>query len=101
VAEDGTETEAERIVGVSRYITNPDGNTCEFSLVVSDQMTGQGLGSRLMLSIMDEARAKGLAEIIGLILAENSGMLRLMTSLGFKVQSFAEDPDFKIATKAL
>jgi acetyltransferase len=101
LAEDGSETESERIVGVSRYITNPDGNTCEFSLVVADQMTGQGLGSRLMLSIMDEARAKGLSEIIGLILAENSGMLRLMKNLGFKVQSFAEDPDFKIATKAL
>ena len=100
-AADGSETESERIVGVSRYITNPDGRTCEFSLVVADQMTGRGLGSRLMLSIMDEARAKGLAEIIGLILAENSGMLRLMTSLGFKIQPFPEDPDFKVATKAL
>jgi acetyltransferase len=100
-AADGSETETERIVGVSRYITNPDGRTCEFSLVVADQMTGRGLGSRLMLSIMDEARAKGLAEIIGLILAENSGMLRLMTSLGFKIQPFPEDPDFKVATKAL
>jgi acetyltransferase len=101
VAADGSETETERIVGVSRYITNPDGSTCEFSLVVSDQMTGQGLGSRLMLSIMDEARAKGLSEIIGLILAENGPMLRLMTNLGFRIQTFPEDPDFKIATKAL
>jgi acetyltransferase len=101
VAADGSETESERIVGVSRYITNPDGMTCEFSLVVADPMTGQGLGSRLMLSIMDAARGRGLAEIIGLILADNAGMLRLMTRLGFRIQSFAEDPDFKIATKAL
>jgi acetyltransferase len=53
--------ETERIVGVSRYITNPDQTSCEFSLVVADDFKGQGLGSRLMLSIMDAARAKGLA----------------------------------------
>ncbi len=100
-AEDGTVTEIEQILGVSRYVTNPDGASCEFSLVVSDQLKGQGLGSRLMLSIMDVARSKGLTEIIGLILANNSAMFKLMTSLGFQVAHFPEDPDFKIATKAL
>ncbi len=101
IAADGSEIETEQILGVSRYITNPDGNTCEFSLVVSDRMAGQGMGSRLMLSVMDVARARGLTEIIGLILANNATMLRLMASLGFKIQVFAEDPDFKIATKTL
>jgi GNAT superfamily N-acetyltransferase len=61
-AEDGQFTETEQIIGVSRYITNPDQTSCEFSLVVSDQHKGQGLGSRLMLSIMEFARAKGLSE---------------------------------------
>jgi acetyltransferase len=28
--------ETERIIGVSRYITNPDQTSCEFSLVVAD-----------------------------------------------------------------
>jgi hypothetical protein len=28
-------------------------------------------------------------------------MLKLMTSLGFKIAAYAEDPDFRIATKAL
>lgn len=97
----GVETETGHIVGVSRYITNPDGMTCEFSLVVSDTMKGQGLGTRLMLSIIEQARAKGLTEIIGLILADNSNMLKLMASLGFRIQPFPEDPDFKLAVKAL
>ena len=98
---DGEFTETERVIGVSRYITNPDQTSCEFSLVVSDDYKGQGLGSRLMLSIMDFARAKGLAEIDGLVLANNPNMLRLMSSLGFAVRPFAEDPDFKLVTKAL
>ncbi|MDO8419315.1 MAG: GNAT family N-acetyltransferase, partial [Rubrivivax sp.] len=100
-ADDGSHTETERLVGVVRYITNPDGTSCEFSLVISDDFKGQGLGSRLMLSIIDLARSKGLAEIVGLILANNTAMLRLMRSLGFTVAAFPEDPDFRIATKVL
>ena len=100
-ADDGTVEETERIIGVSRYITNPDQTSCEFSLVVGDEFKGQGLGSRLMLSIIDAARAKGLSEIDGLILANNGNMLRLMISLGFTIGPFPEDPDFKLASKAL
>ena len=99
--DDGRVVERERIIGVSRYITNPDQTSCEFSLVVADDFSGQGLGTRLMLSIMDAARAKGLTEIDGLILANNLGMLRLMKSLDFTIVPFADDPDFKLASKAL
>jgi acetyltransferase len=98
---DGEMSETERVVGVSRYITNPDQSSCEFSLVVADDFGGKGLGSRLMQSIMDVARDKGLAEIDGLVLANNPGMLKLMRSLGFEVKTFAEDPDFKLVTHAL
>lgn len=98
---DGEFTETERIVGVSRYITNPDQSSCEFALVVADDFSGKGLGSRLMLSIMDVARERGLTEMDGLVLANNPGMLKLMRSLGFAVKTFAEDPDFKIVTHAL
>jgi acetyltransferase len=100
-AEDGGTSEQERIVGVSRIVTNPDGTSCEFALLVADDYAGRGLGSRLMLSIMDAARRMGLAEIMGLILTNNAPMLKLMASLGFHVAPYAEDPDFRIATKAL
>jgi acetyltransferase len=99
--DDGSYQEVQRIVGVSRYITNPDQTTCEFSLVVADDFGGQGLGSRLMHAIMDVARAKGLEDIEGLVLSNNDTMLRLMRSLGFAVKPFPEDPDFKLCVKAL
>jgi acetyltransferase len=98
---DGSVSETERIVGVSRVVTNPDGTSCEFALLVADDFVGLGLGSRLMLSIMEAARSQGLAEVMGLILTNNTPMLRLMTSLGFKIAAFPEDPDFRIATKSL
>ncbi|MEY3124821.1 MAG: hypothetical protein RLZZ573_1341 [Pseudomonadota bacterium] len=98
---DGVATEVARIVGVSRYITNPDRTSCEFSLVVTDDFKGQGLGSRLMLSIMDFAREKGLTEIEGLVLANNPNMLKLMKGLGFSAKTFAEDADFKLVSQLL
>jgi acetyltransferase len=98
---DGEFTETERMIGVSRYIANPDLTSCEFSLVVDDEFNGQGLGSRLMLSIMDVARHKGLSEIDGLVLVKNAGMLKLMKNLGFQIQTYVEDPDFKLCSKTL
>jgi len=97
----GEIVESERIIGVSRMITNPDQATCEFSLLVADDYAGKGLGSRLMESIMDVARDKGLSEVEGLVLTQNTGMLKLMRSLGFAVKPFAEDPDFRLVTHPL
>ena len=98
---DGSVTVTQRIVGVSRYVTNVDGKTCEFALAVADDFGGKGLGSRLMLSIMDVAREKGLSEIEGLVLVNNPNMLRLMRSLGYTVKPYAEDADFRLVTHLL
>ena len=100
-AEDGSFTENERIIGVSRYVTNPDQNTCEFSLAIADEFNGQGLGSRMMLSIMDVARSKGLSQIEGLVLTNNAPMLKLMRSLEFEVRKYEEDPDFRLCVRTL
>ncbi|MDO5653456.1 MAG: bifunctional acetate--CoA ligase family protein/GNAT family N-acetyltransferase [Brachymonas sp.] len=97
----GAPDKPDRIIAVSRYVTNPDSNSCEFSLLVADDFAGKGIGSRMMRSIMDVAREKGLKEIIGLVLAKNTGMLRLMTSLGFAIKTYEEDPDFKLVTHQL
>jgi acetyltransferase len=101
VGKDGEVQVTERIVGVSRYITNPDRASCEFSLVVADDFGGRGIGSRLMRCIMEVAREKGLKEIDGLVLVNNPGMLNLMRGLGFEVKPFAEDEDFKLVSYQL
>lgn len=101
VHDDGEVSHKERIVGVSRYVTNPDHVSCEFALLVADDFAGRGLGSRLMLSIMDVARERGLAEIQGLVLANNPNMLKLMRRLGFDVRPFEDDPEFKLVVHQL
>jgi acetyltransferase len=99
--EEGGFTETESIIGVSRYVTNPDRMSCEFSLAISDEFNGQGLGSRMMLEIMDVARSKGLTQIEGLVLTNNAPMLRLMRSLDFEVHKYDEDPDFRLCVRVL
>ncbi len=99
--DDGGFDECERIVGVSRIITNPDQTSCEFSLLVADDFGGKGLGSRLMEGITDVAREKGLTDIEGLVLSNNADMLKLMRGLGFTAKPFPEDPDFKLVTRSL
>ena len=69
--------------------------------MVAHDFKGRGLGSRLMLSIMEFAREKSLTEIEGLVLANNPAMLKLMKGLGFQVKSFPGDADFKRVSQLL
>jgi len=98
---EGGFTETQRIIGVSRYVTNPDKSTCEFALVIADEFSGQGLGSRMMLSIIDVARSNGLSRIEGLVLSKNAAMLKLMRSLDFKIGPYEDDADFRLCVRAL
>ncbi|MFZ6689897.1 GNAT family N-acetyltransferase [Undibacterium sp. SXout11W] len=98
---EGGFTVTEKIIAVSRYVTNPDKSSCEFSLLVADEFNGQGLGSRMMSSIIDVARSKGLTTMEGLVLAKNTGMLKLMRSLDFKIHIYEEDPDLKLCVRQL
>lgn len=79
-------------LGVARYAINPDGKSCEFALVVADHITGKGLGQKLMLSLMEAARSKGLETIEGEVLNQNHNMLKLMTRLGFAIRPSTDDP---------
>ncbi len=92
---------AEIELGVARYAINPDGDTCEFALVIADSVAGKGLGQKLMVSLMEAARSKGLSTIEGEVLNNNHRMLKLMTRLGFDIRSSEEEPAVMKVSKAL
>src|SRR5690606_7161876 len=75
--------DGDRIIGVARYLLNPDRDTCEFAIAVGDDFQGQGLGTTLMRALIDEARLRGLKRMEGYVLAINAPMIRLMRALGF------------------
>jgi acetyltransferase len=88
-------------LGVARYAINPDGDSCEFALVVADNIQGKGLGQKLMVALMEAARDKGLSVIEGEVLSSNHKMLRLMTRLGYAIKASEEDPSVMKVSKPL
>jgi acetyltransferase len=86
---------AEKEVGVVRYATSPDGESCEFAIVVADDWQGKGLARRLMGTLIDTARGANLRYMRGDFLAENSRMLAFVASLGFVLSTHPEDPGLK------
>ncbi|MEX0730423.1 MAG: bifunctional acetate--CoA ligase family protein/GNAT family N-acetyltransferase [Aquisalimonadaceae bacterium] len=70
-------------LGVARYVTNPDGRSCEFAVAVADAWHRKGIGRLLMTELINTARDRGLERMEGQILNDNRSMLALMDRLGF------------------
>ncbi len=92
VTADGT---GEQQIGVARYTTNIDKESCEFALVVSDRWRGRGIAHHLMTNLMDVARGRNLEKMQGQVLSENLKMLELVASLNFQIRNDPEDPAIK------
>jgi len=94
---DGKEVE----LGVARYAINPDGESCEFAVVVNDQWQKQGIGHKIMAVLMDIARAKGMRVMDGEVLKSNRRMIKLAESLGFKIEAHPEDDSVRYISRSL
>jgi len=92
-------TQQARMIGVARYISNPDELSCEFALTVADDWQKRGLGRQLMERLIAVARDRGLQVMEGDVLAQNSKMLRLCTSLGFHTIYDSGDPEVVIVRR--
>jgi acetyltransferase len=88
-------------LGVARYAINPDGDSCEFALVVTDSFQGKGLGQKLMAVLMEAARSNGLSAIEGEVLSNNHNMLKLMMRLGFAIKTSEDDQSVMKVSRAL
>jgi acetyltransferase len=82
----------DKIVGVARYYTLPDPKDCEFAIVVGDDWQHRGIARRLMGALVDAARDGRHTRMLGTVLKENRRMLKFAESLGFEVETSAEDP---------
>jgi acetyltransferase len=80
------------ILGVVRLILDPDLQRGEYGIIVRSDIKGHGLGWQLMKHLIDYARHEGVAEITGLVLAENGTMINMVRQLGFRVVSNPADP---------
>jgi acetyltransferase len=82
-----------RMLGVARYVSNPDRQSCEFALTVADEWQSKGIGRQLMQRLMTVARNRGIEIMEGEVLSRNARMLRLCERLGFRAAHRADEPD--------
>ncbi|NMG17076.1 bifunctional acetate--CoA ligase family protein/GNAT family N-acetyltransferase [Aromatoleum bremense] len=97
IQEDGKEVE----IGVCRYAVNPDGESCEFAIVVADAWQRHGLARKLMGILIETARNKGIMYMNGVFLANNERMLKFVQGLGFTLSNDPEDSTVKIGVLPL
>ncbi len=97
IEEDGKEVE----LGVCRYAVNPDGESCEFAIVVADEWQHRGLARKLMGVLIETARNRGIAYMNGVFLANNERMLKFVQGLGFVLSNDPEDSSIKLGVLAL
>ncbi|MDD5462709.1 MAG: GNAT family N-acetyltransferase [Methylococcales bacterium] len=88
-------------LGVGRYLTNPDGNSVEFALVVVDDCQRLGIGTRIMKALMQTAKSKGMLFFEGEVLVINKPMLSLVKKLGFSIENIADDNEVVRVVKDL
>ena len=55
-----------------------DAHAAEIAVIVEDAYQGRGIGSRLLRHMVELAERIGFQEVVAIVLAENSGMLRLL-----------------------
>ena len=86
------------ILGVARFVADPDYRRAEYAIIVASDLKGRGLGWTLMKHLIAYARAEGLSDLFGEVLAENETMLIMCRELGFKIESIPDDMSLKRVT---
>lgn len=88
-------------LGITRYVTNPDGVSAEFAIVIADAWQSKGLGVKLLTRLFNIAKKRGLHSITGEVLENNVGMLNLMEYMNFAIEPNPEDPKLRTVIKYL
>jgi acetyl coenzyme A synthetase (ADP forming)-like protein len=81
----------ERIIGVARYErASRHAEVAEFAALIEDSHQGRGIGTGLLRHVATAAKAAGVRQLTGDVLADNERMLRLLADLGLEVDSLVD-----------
>ncbi|HEY5804168.1 MAG TPA: bifunctional acetate--CoA ligase family protein/GNAT family N-acetyltransferase [Lysobacter sp.] len=81
-----------QMLGAVRLHADANYDHGEYGILVRSDLKGQGLGWRLMQTIIEYARWLGLRSIEGEVLQENRTMLDMCRRLGFSTTANPDDP---------
>jgi acyl-CoA hydrolase/GNAT superfamily N-acetyltransferase len=87
---------AERFVAIGRYDLDPETDLAETAIVVGEKWRRRGIGSRLIVLLMDYARAHGVSGITNVILVQNEGAVAIHRKLGHDMTWDREDGTYRV-----
>jgi len=92
----GTEPN-EKMLGVARVITDIyNGKNAEFSVVVGDPWHGKGIGAELLKRCLSISKERGIENVKGIVLPENTQMLALGKKLGFTAKKIVGESEYEL-----
>ncbi|MHC4414605.1 MAG: bifunctional acetate--CoA ligase family protein/GNAT family N-acetyltransferase [Planctomycetota bacterium] len=90
VAETGTDGDRD-IIGVTRLVADPDHDTADFGILVSDRWQSRGLGMVLTRYCLKLAERWGLNHVTAITSGSNTRMVKIFEKLGFSIDRRLED----------
>jgi len=86
------------MLGAVRLHADADYHRGEYGILIRSDLKGHGIGWRLMAIMIEYAKWLGLDVVEGQVLRENSTMLAMCQSLGFKTKLDPDDPTVMMVT---
>jgi GNAT superfamily N-acetyltransferase len=84
------------LIGIGHYSNNPQTNLADSAYLVRDDWQGKGIGTILLGTLIEIARAHGIKGFTADVLAINSSMLRIFQKCGHPVQVEVEEGECRI-----
>ncbi len=86
-------------LAVVRSVADPNGVHADFAVMVRSDQKGRGLGTALMQKMIRYCRSRGIQELVGEVLEDNTAMLNLARQLGFTTRPLPEKGRFEMRLK--
>ena len=83
--------ESERMVAVGRFAPEPGTDDVELAFTVHDELQNRGIGTYLLRRLIDIARARGIAGLVGYVLTGNLRMRRIFEASGLPCDTTIAD----------
>jgi len=81
------------IIGVGRYAYDPENERPELAVVVRDDWQGKGLGTLLLLRVVNIGRENGFSRFGALIDSQNRVIMSIFRRLGYDYKIYRREQD--------
>ncbi len=85
-----------KLIGVGRIVSEMSRKEAEFSILISDDWQGRGIGAGLLSRCLLIAKSHGIQRVMGMVLAENTQMLTLGKKLGFDMNLVPHEGTYEL-----